>query len=171
LGIRFAEDWKKEYEKILLSRKYSRACSVIGMASTNPTIENVKQCYGFVLDFITNLPIPLNSEKSGKIRKNLLNRLDEISLILYGKNSEKKKELMKKYNVSEIRVRRGIKRVASLGNIPNLIKELRDILIEAGGFAVSSGLRITLATPQPRGIDKILKEEGFKEEQEEDYEY
>lgn len=160
-----AEDWKKEYEKVLLSRKYSRASSMIGICSSEPVIENIKRAYGFIVDFVTSIPIPVakGKRKKSNPRKEFLGRLDEIGFILFGsKRSARRKKLMSKYGVTDIKTRRGVKMVSSLSNLPNLIKELREILIDAGEYATTIGLRITLAATKKYGLPRLLEEEGME---------
>lgn len=157
-----SEDWRKDYEKIILSRKYSRASTSIGVCSSMPTIENVKTAYGYIMDFVTFIPIP-SQEKLISQRKTFIDDLDKIGLVLFGKDCKEKRDLMKKYGVTVNSTRRGVRIVPSLQNLPNLIKALRDILLSAGEFATSAGLRIGLATPRKFGKERILEEEGFKD--------
>lgn len=162
-----SEDWRREYEKIILSKKYSRACTAVAFALANPNIDNVKIAFGSVSDYINSLPLPIDKHKE---RDEFIKKLDEINLIIYGcrkdENGKKIKEieeLEKKYKVFTIKAREGVKMIDTLQNLPNLIIELRGILIEAGEFATSSGLRVSLARPREFGKDRLLKEENFED--------
>lgn len=160
-----AASWKQEFEKYKVSKKYFSATQSVGIASSNPTIENARICYGRVIDFVSSLPLPTakRSKASGE-RKKILNKLDDMSLVLYGNlKNENVQKLMRKHEIIVFPVRVGIKMVSVMQNIPNLIKELRSILIEAGEFATSAGLRITLPYKKEFGRNRLLKEEGFKD--------
>lgn len=152
------EDWKKEYEKILLSKKYSEASAIIGECYRNPTIESVKRAYASVMDYVTSIPLPINEEKT---RKKFLKPLDEISQIIYGVDSPEVNKLCQKYKVVRKPERVGIKIVKTIHNLPNLIKALRDVLIQAGDFSTSKGLRVTLSQKKKIGMERILEEEGI----------
>ena len=154
------EDWKKEYEKILLSKKYSEASAIIGECYRNPNIENVKKAYASVVDYVTSIPLPINEEKN---RKQFLNPLDEIAKIIYGTDSPEVEKLCEKYQVIRRPERVGIKIVKTIHNLPNLITALRNILIKAGDFSTSKGLRVTLSQKKKIGMMRILEEEGIDE--------
>jgi hypothetical protein len=158
---RIGEDWKREYEKIILSRKYAEASSAIGSCFAQPTIENVKIAYGATVDFVTAIPIPEQDNLKGR-RTGFLNDLDEIGLIVHGNyDQENVKELLKEYGLMISKVKQGVRTYDVLQNLPELVKKIRNILIEAGEFATSAGLRITLAKKQSEGMMKIMEEEGF----------
>jgi len=158
-----AEDWRKEYEKLVLTRKYSRASSLIGYALSFPDLLNIKLAFAAVVDFVSDIPIPENS-KHKEERDNFLKELDEIGLILYGNyEREDVKKLLEKYGLFVKRVRDGVKLVPQLQNLPLLAIKLREILVKAGDFATSRGLRITLAKPVKRGARRILEEEGLED--------
>ena len=59
--------------------------------------------------------------------------------------------------------RAGIKIVTTIHNLPNLIKALRDVLIDAGNFSTSKGLRVTLSQKKKIGMMRILEEEGIED--------
>lgn len=167
--IKLSEDWKKEYEKFLLTRKYSEASRWIGICYANPTIDNLKTAFGLVVDYVISIPLT-NDEKLTKERKDLLNKLDEIEKILYGTESEEVQKLYEEYKIIPIKVKKGVKIVTELGNLPNLVTALRDVLVKAGEFATSIGLRVTLASERKFGLKRILEEEGFDTEELEEFE-
>jgi hypothetical protein len=158
-----SEDWKKEYEKILLTRKYAIACNYIGIASATPTLENVKNAYGSVIDYLTAMPLPEQFDKTKDKRKGLNARLDEIGLLLFGVENDTVKALEIKYEVVRRKAKEGGRFITSLDNLPNLIKSLRNILIEAGEYATSCGLRVTLAEERVYGEKRLLEEEEFED--------
>lgn len=173
-----SEDWKKEYEKILLSKKYMASSSVLGIAFVHPTIENVKLAYGHVQDYVTSLPIGMGDRfKDSKDRRiKFLEKLDDIGLVLFGnKEISEVQKLMKEFKVSSQQVRKNVRIEDELKDLPNLVKELRKVLVESGEFAFSLGLRITISQPKKSGMTALMEQEGFddleikngKEEQEE----
>jgi len=155
------EDWKKEYPKIILAKKHATASGSIGLSASDPSMENVKHAYGRIMDFITEIPIGDNTEYQ-KQRNKFLIDLDEIGKIIYGNPKITAiKKLYKKHEIRIRRIRQGAKLVHTIENIPELISKLRDILTEAGDFATSIGLRITLPTEKKYGLDRLEEEEGF----------
>jgi len=158
----YGEDWKREYEKVILSRKYGSATSALGVCYSMPTIDNVKNAFGLVMDFITALPIPVSQEESKTKRKGFLADLDKINKVLFGNyDNEEVKMLLKEFNVSIAKVKQGVRMVDNLQDLQNIVVKIRDVLIEAGDFATSAGLRITLSKAKLLGMDRILEEEGF----------
>lgn len=158
----------KEFEKFLLSRKYFEASKEIGFASAYPTIENISRAYGMVVDYITSIPVS-QIDKVLKKRNELLADLSEVSLILHGKKENKEvKTAMDKLHIGFIRMRKGMSFVDTLTELPNLVKQLQTILIEAGDNAVIWGLRIPVSELKSKGMDKLLEEEGFADEDEEE---
>jgi hypothetical protein len=117
------------------------------------------------LDYVASLPLPENKHKD---REEYFKTLDEIDLILFGRRKDDQKQeiqeikdLEEKYKVFTVKAREGVKMVDSLQNLPNLIIKLREILIKAGEFATSSGLRVSLARPRVFGKERLLNEEHF----------
>ncbi|RKZ28635.1 hypothetical protein DRQ26_00680 [bacterium] len=158
------EDWKKEYEKFVLTKKYSEATSAVGRCFANPSIENIKIAYGLVQDYVSSIPLPMNNK--GEKRKEFLGKLDEIALILYGTESDEVKKICEKYKVKRGKIRNGISVVDTIIDAPNLIIAIRDLLIEAGEYATSLGLRVTMSPERKFGLKRILEEEGFLEDEE-----
>ena len=154
------EDWKKEFEKIILTKKYAKASSIIGIASSTPDIFNVRMAYGHVIDYVTAIPLPQDDNKIN-VRKGLLDELDKIGLILNGSDTETTKQAEKSLGVFRARVRDGLKMVDQLQELPKIVNNLRDILIKAGEFATSSGLRVSLSKKRKYGHDRLLEEENF----------
>jgi len=153
--------WKREYEKYLVSEKYSDASAAIGTCSAYPFIGNIQEAYGLIVDFVSQIPIPEKFE-STTTRQKMLDDLDEISLVLYGDISNQLvKEKVSELGLTIKRIRIGVKMIPTLENLPILIKKLRDILIKAGEFATLAGLRITIPVKKGTGIKRLLEEEGF----------
>jgi len=157
-----AEDWKREYEKIILSRKYAAASTLIGVCLANPEEQAVKAAFGAVVDFVTSIPIGEEEKKQEK-RDGFLVSLDEIEVVLYGNPElENVRLLSKKYGVMSRPERSGVRKVSRIQNLPELVKQIRTILVQAGDFATSAGLRILLAKHRKFGMEKIMEEEGVK---------
>jgi len=152
-------DWKKEFDKYMLTKKYSEATAQIGLCASEPTLENIKIAYGMVTDFISY--IPTAGGKAKEIQDDLLRRLDEIGLIIHSNPATIPQELLDNYGLILAEEREGLRIVKTLQNLPNLVIALRDLLIDAGNFAVSLGLRITLAQERKFGLRRILEEEGI----------
>jgi hypothetical protein len=115
-----------------LEKKYSEASTVIGAASALPIIENIQGAYGKIVDFVSSIPIPKET-KASVDRNDLLGKLDEISIILYGSYKDGRVMiLIQKHNLMLAKTRVGMRMLVSLSNLPTLVNELRDILIRAG---------------------------------------
>lgn len=162
-GSMVTEDWRREYEKVILSRKYSAASTLISMCFASPSDTNAKMAFGAIVDFVTSMPIG-EDKKNQDTRDGFLSDLDEIELALYG-NPELQdvQNVLKKYNLIIGSERMGVKRVTRIQNLPELAKRMREVLLKAGDFATSAGLRIMLAKRKKFGMDKILDEENIKD--------
>ena len=162
--LRFiTEDWRKEYEKFLLSKKYDRTTTIVAYALANPTIENIKRACAAVNDYISMIPIG-NDDELKQERKALLDRVDKIYTVLYGDYSNPEVlKLIKEFGLSLVETRKGVQRTFELVDLPKLAIKLRDVLTDAGDFAMSLGLRVTHAIERKIGIQKVLEEEGFED--------
>lgn len=154
--------WKQEYEKMLLSKKYFIASEIVGNAMSDPSMDNIKIAYGMIADFIMQIPIPENKENIKSKRKALLDKLDKLSTAIFGdlSNPAVRNEL-NDMNIEVSLTRKGLRRIYIISNTIKIATYLRDILIEAGEFATTLGLRITIPIETEGGIEKLLKEEGF----------
>jgi len=155
------EDWKKEYEKIILSQKYAKASTLIGQFFASPTMDNLKLAFGAIQDYITAIPLPM--ETNDITRKTFINRLDEIGIIIFGSDGKVVDEICKKYNIIRSKARVGMNIATTIQNLPDLGRILRNILIDAGEYTTSKGLRVTLFQKKNIGIKRILEEEGFED--------
>ncbi len=159
-----SEGWKKEYEKFLLSQKYSKVCTLLGQALTEPTLQNAKTAYGTVTDYVCSIPISvlLHSETQ-KTRDELVASLDKIGVALYGDlRNQEVLTTVASMGLGLVCVRTGVQNELRITNIPKVIIETRNILIAAGDFAVTCGLRVSVSERKKRGKDKLLEEEGFE---------
>lgn len=155
------EAWRKEFDKLLLSRKLDSASSAIGIASQSPTEQNVRTAYGMICDYITFMPV---GDSKNAARAKILAHLDTIGYILYGDKTDKTTlEYLRKFQMGVQYVRQGPRIVAVLTQLPKLVNELRKVLMEANDFAVQSGLRIVLTEKKPKGMKKLDEEEGYEE--------
>lgn len=155
------EAWRKEFDKLLLSRKLDSSSSAIGIAAQSPTEQNVRTAYGMISDYITFMPV---GNKDNAERKKILARLDKIGYILYGNKSDKTTlGYMKEFKMGLQYVRQGPHVIAVLTQLPNLVNELRSTLMNASDFAVQSGLRIVLTEKKSKGMTKLDDEEGYEE--------
>lgn len=156
------EGWKKEYEKLQLSKKYARCTEILEEAKTYPDINNVIRLYASLDSFLTMIPII--DDKNEEVRKAWYDILDEIEVIIHGEKGAYRSRLMKKYRVSE---RTGVSynsfQSSQIVNLNNIIRELRNVLREAGTFTAKLGLRLTLKATKKIGYRAILEKEGFIE--------
>lgn len=156
------EDWKKEYEKVILSRKYFYASTTVSDFFINPNENTVKMAFASVMDFVVSMPVSANKTLKEN-RDKFKDELDDIGLVLLGDPSfSNVTKLYKKYGIIVRKVREGVRIRNMLTNLPELGKSIRNILIECGDFATQSGLRITLAKPKDYGMEKIENEEGME---------
>lgn len=164
------EDWKREYEKIILSRKFATASALLGLAFSNPTEFTIKQALGASYDCVQNMPIGENKDHQDR-RDDMLKELDEIEIVIFGKpDSKATADMKKKYGIETKMERRGVKMVPVIQNFPEVLKHLRSVLVKAGDFATSIGLRVTLPKEHRYGMERLLEEEGFTEEDMEEME-
>lgn len=159
-GDMISEGWKKEYEKYLLTKKYYIASDFVSDAITDPTINNIKKAYGVVSNYISSIPI--GKENIKKERDELFTQLKPAELILFGNPTMTNVvEARKKLGMGLIRIRQGNQYMLQVTDLPLIAIELRNILVNAGDFAVMCGLRISLSEKKPKGKQKLLEEEGF----------
>jgi len=157
------EDWKKEFEKVILTKKYARASSVIGLASSEPNLLNLKMAYGNVLDYVTAIPVSQDLDRVA-IRKGFIDKLDKIGLILNGSTTnELTLNAMRDYKVFLSPERDGVRTIQALQNLPTLVNAIRDILIEAGEFSTQIGMRVSLSKKRKYGKERLLEEEEFED--------
>ncbi len=156
-----SEAWKtKEYEKYVLSKKYHTATDHLGLAYSNPTMENIKTLYGIINDYVCS--IPLKQELKEK-RDKFLTDLDQIGLVLHGNLENKEvRAAVLKYKLTITTERKQSREYEQISNLPVLLSELRTILVEAGDYAVQCGLRISLSKNKKKGMEKMLDEEGLE---------
>ena len=155
------EAWRKEFDKLLLSRKLDSASSAVGMAAQNPSEQNVRTAYGMISDYITFMPV---GDEKNAMRLNILKKLDKIGYVLYGDRGDKTTlNYMKEFEMGLQYVRQGPHIVAVLTQLPRLVNELRSTLMNANDFAVKSGLRIVLTEKKTKGMSKLDEEEGYTE--------
>jgi len=153
------EDWARDYEKIILSKKYDDACSSLADFFANPTMEYLKNAFAAVSDVVMQIPL---DPRDREIREKWIRKLNEIEQIIYGNRKHPKTQaLFKKYNIVIRYERQGINLVPILDNIVNLGNVLRKILLEVGDVSYISGLRLLLPRRRKYGLEKILEEEGF----------
>lgn len=165
-----SEEWKKEYDKIKLSQKGALAADSIGVCSGNPTLENIKISYGAILSYLVFMPIQNTAEENYKKKKELLDRMDKIEYAIFGDPNDKKTiEICNELGVKWSQRREGLGYVWIMNNSPKVMIELKNILNEAGELALASGLRITRPSKHKFGMSKISEEEGFDEEEVENY--
>lgn len=160
------EDWKKEPEKILLSRKYHETSSILGRTIYNPTIENIRYAQGAISDYVMSIPVGSYKTKKQEERNKILLELKQIGIVLYGNPSNPEvTKLYKDYGVTRKLQRKGSSIIYKLTELPQLANHLSEILVKAGDFAVTIGLRITLPQTTKQGMDKLIEEEGIKIEE------
>lgn len=164
------DDWRKNYEKFLLSQTLDKINDLIGETIANPTTGMIKRSCGALLKYLAQLPLG-NADDHKKTREELRNKIIEIYDIVAGSpSSERTQELMKKHNII---VRTGLRAKGMTGNpfvqtsmicnIPRLAIELNMIASEAGDFAQKIGMRVAHAQKNKKGTDKIFEEEGFND--------
>lgn len=157
-------NWKTEFEKYMISKTYYEVSASIGYASSYPTLAVIQHTYGSLTAFITGIPIPETHPKSITKRKEMLSSMDEIGLILFGNVKDPRViASMNKYGIKTRIVRHGIGYISLLDNLPVLVNKMRDILVEAGTFTTSVGLRLQIPDKQILGLQRILDEEGFED--------
>lgn len=161
---KISESWRtKEFEKYLIAKKYHHATSCLGIAAGNPVLENIKTLYGAVIDYVSSIPIKPNMKDD---RKEYINTLDQVALILYGNYNEPTVQAIVKINkLTLLKSRNGSYNELILGNLPNLVNMIRDVLMKAGDFALRNGLRpLSIYEQKASGTDMIEDEEGFEYE-------
>lgn len=156
-----SEAWKtKEYEKYVLSKKYHHATDYLGLAYTNPTLENIKITYGVINDYVCSIPLKKELKKK---RDEFLEELDKIGLVLHGDLSNPEvQNAVSNYKLKIITERKQSRSYQKISNLPMLLIALRSVLVEAGDYAVMCGLRISLSKKTKHGMEKVLDEEGLK---------
>lgn len=152
------EDWRKEYEKVKLSQKYSKASTQLSKCYAQPTLQSIKKAYARVMDYIMSMPLPLSKQDD---RDDWTDDLDDIKYILYGADKDKKKRKARELGVQIKKKRRGMKYVDVPVNLPMLADKLREVLDEAGSYATSQGLRVRISRKSEVGMKKILDQEGM----------
>lgn len=156
-------DWKKEYEKLVLTRKYAEACTLVGKLFTAPSETLFRLALGAVVDYVLSIPTTSNDVYHEK-KQDLLKRLDELeSVFTTNPLSESFEQIKKKYEIEIIPVRQSGRIVYKISNIVPLAVELREILNEAGTLATEAGLRITISPKRKYGMQRILELEGFED--------
>lgn len=155
------EAWRKEIDRLMLSRKMAEASSYVGYASTYPTEENIKLAYGRINDAISFFPI--GDEKTYKsTRDDILARMNTLRMVLYGdRNDPAVLKLLLKFGMGKSYFRAGINTVPALTNLPALVEELMGILIALNDFSVDAGLRIVKKEKKARGMEKLYEDEGM----------
>ena len=155
-------DWKKEYEKLVLTRKYAEACTLVGKLFTMPSETLFRLALGAVLDYVLSIPTTFNDRYYSKKRE-LLEKLDKLEKIFTTDPlSEDFRDIKKEYKIEVVPVRQSGRIVYKITNILPLAMELRGILNEAGTLATEAGLRITISPKRKYGMQRILEEEGFE---------
>lgn len=164
-----AEDWKKEYEKIILTQKLDEVNKIIRATLTNTTRENIVYSASALLDYLASLPLGDNDDVVSK-RKKIRDKVLEIYQTVTGdRRHPHTKELHKKYGL----VVRMIRSTSPQGNpnvltpiilnLPSLAITLNELSSETGDFAQSLGMRVTFSTKEKKGYEKALDEEGFED--------
>lgn len=156
-----SEAWKtKEYEKYVLSKKYHHATDHLGIAYTNPTMENIKTIYGITNDYVCSIPLKAELKET---RDKFLEELDQIGLVLHGNLDTKEVQAaVLKYKLTITTERKQSRSYKQISNLPALLSALRNILVGAGDYALQCGLRISLSKKKKKGMEKMLDEEGLK---------
>ena len=164
------DDWRKNYEKFLLSQTLDKINDLIGETIANPTTGMIKRSCGALLKYLAQMPLG-NAEEHKKTREKLRNNILDIYDIVAGSpKSERVQALMKKHNII---IKTGLRAKGEVGNpfvrtsmifnLPSLAIELNRIASEAGDFAQSVGLRVAHAQKKKKGTEKLLEEEGFSD--------
>lgn len=162
-----AEDWKKEYEKVILTQKLDETNRIIRATLTNTTRQNIILSASALLDYLASLPLgdkKEQQEQRGKIRDEIL----EIYQTVTGDPRHTiTKKLYKKYGL----VVRSIRDTSPGGN-PHILKptiqnmqtlaiKLNYLSSQTGDFSQSLGMRVTFSTKEKKGYNKVIEEEGF----------
>jgi len=158
-----SEDWVKEYEKILITRKIHRVSEIIGeteyfvSVSADPIEKRKKimQCLGAIVSLINSIPI---FEEHKKIVDGWYQDVNRIKSLLFGNGKALKKE-----GIKTVTVRKGI----HLYTVPNaegyakILEKINNLFREIDKFTTVNGLRITLPMERKIGAKAILEEENI----------
>lgn len=158
---RISEDWVKEYEKILLTRKIHKVSEIIGeteyfvSVATSPVEKRKKimHCLSAIVSLINSIPI-LKEHK--QIIDGWYEAIQRIKGMAFGN-----KKICKEEKIKMINVRVGIKYVS----VPNdegfekIMIKINELFREIDKFTTESGLRITLPMERKIGAEAILEKE------------
>ena len=156
------EAWRREIDRLLLSRKMSDASTFIGYASTYPSEQNIKLAFGKINDVLAFVPIG-NDSTFGEERKNILAKLSIIRTALFGnRNDPAVLKVLQEFGMGKAYQKAGLQTVAVITNLPVLVDELMKIMLNINDFMVDAGLRIVKKEKKSRGMEKLYEEEGIE---------
>lgn len=162
--------WGKDFSKILLSKDfYFPASASIRKASSDPSIENIKELYGAIEGFISALPLPqtkMNKKEKDEItvsdfRKDLLIELHQLRIVFGDVNNEIVRNELAKIGLLITPMRSGNQLSHKIENLPFLIDKLQDIFLRASEFAVSKGLIVSITSKPTMGREGLFSEAGL----------
>lgn len=158
-----SEDWVKEYEKILITRKIHKVSEIIGeteyfvSVSQNPVEKRKKimHCVGAIVSLINAIPI---FEEHKKVIDGWYEAINKIKAILYGNS-----RILKKEKIKTKVIRTGIKYtvVPDEDGFEKILRKINELFREIDKFTTEKGLRITLPMERKIGAEAILEEENI----------
>jgi len=161
------DDWRHEYEKVVLSKKYHAAARDVALAIQRPEKTNIETAMASLYEYVASLPAAKQSTKTQ--RQEILAKIDTAYTALYGDLRDGATlKAIQELGLKIGYVRQGINKVPRITNLARVSLYLRDVLAEAGDLATRMGLRVTIYEPPVRGARKILEMEGIDPEELED---
>ncbi len=161
------EDWKKEYEKIILTQKLDEVNRIIRGTLINTNKNTVQLSASALLDYLSSLPLG-DAEKQQGERNKLRGEILKIYNVVSGDpRSPQTRELYEEYGLLIRKVRdtsaRGNPNIltSKIQNLQILALKLNDISARVGDFSQSLGMRVTFAQIRKKGYEKAIDEEGF----------
>ncbi len=164
-----AEDWKKEYEKIILTQKLDEINRIIRATLINTNKQSVINSSAGLLDYLSSLPLGSAKdqiEERNRLRKEIL----KIYKTVAGDPRDQQTQILyKEFGL----IARKVRNISSRGNPNMLISKiqnlqilaltLNDLSAKVGDFSQSLGMRVTFAQKRKTGYNKITDEEGFED--------
>lgn len=163
-----AEDWKKEYEKIILTQKLDEVNRIIRATLINTNKNTVQLSASALLDYLSSLPLGDAKEQQDR-RNELRDEILKIYNVVSGDPRDSQiKLLYEEYGLLIRKVRdtsgRGNPNIltSKIQNLQTLALKLNDISARVGDFSQSLGMRVTFAQHKKTGYNKAIDEEGFE---------
>ena len=162
---KITEGWVIDPNKNAFFQKKSYASLALGVASSDPTIFNVKRAFGAIID-VAYFLVHGNNLTNKKRLEEYRSELDEIQLVLFGDETESKtKQAFIKYNVEKKEKKVGVDSFTTYTNLTALVLKLSRIFGNLNEYAQETGFGSIVSQRKSYGLYKLMENSNISSEE------